>query len=493
MRKKRDLTEQKFGKLTAHYILPKPEWLRERTTWFCTCECGGETKVVAGDLVKGSKTNCGCMPTTIKKELAGKRFGMLTVLHEVPKEKRTQKNKVMWECLCDCGNTITTPSNTLVTGLKTSCGCDTITYNDLTGQKFNMLTVLHRVEPKVSTKHTKWVCKCDCGVTTEARADGLTSDKAFSCGCTRRPNKGVPDITGAKFGKLTALYELPREERTRSKNQRTWLCQCDCGVTIRAIGNDLRAGRTTSCGCGLHVDLTGQKFGKLTVVNELPKEEWLGKDNQQVTWLCSCDCGNEKITTSSSLVGNGTTSCGCNIPVREDLMGRTFGRLLVTDEIPRVRGSRSPVTWVCLCVCGNYCNVSSSSLRQGNTTSCGCAKESMGEFIVRSYLDKHGIPYESEVKFQGLYYRSAKKPLRFDFAVLSSTGEICILIEYDGEQHFIAKDFFGGEKGLRRTQERDTLKNNYCIENNIPLIRVPYTSYNDIEEILDKALKDYVL
>ena len=84
MRKKRDLTGQKFGKLTARYILPKHEWLRERTTWFCTCECGGTTKVVAGDLAKGSKTNCGCMSTTVKKDLSGKRFGMLTVLHEVP-------------------------------------------------------------------------------------------------------------------------------------------------------------------------------------------------------------------------------------------------------------------------------------------------------------------------------------------------------------------------------------------------------------------------
>ena len=492
MRKKRDLTGQKFGKLTARYILPKSEWLRERTTWFCTCECGGTTKVVAGDFAKGSKTNCGCMSTTVKKVLDGKRFGMLTVLHEVTKEERTQKNRVTWECLCDCGSTTMATSSSLVKGTKTSCGCDTIAYNDLTGKKFNMLTVISKTENKSHNRQILWLCECECGTKLEVRADQLNGGTRYSCGCVRQTS--IPDITGTKFGKLTALRELPKEERLWDKVHRTWLCQCDCGGATRVTGNDLRGGRITSCGCGQHADLTGQKFGKLTVVKELPKELWLGRNKEQVTWLCNCDCGNEKVTSSSSLLGSGTTSCGCNISIREDLMGRRFGRLLVTAEIPRVQGSRAPVTWVCLCDCGNYCNVASTSnLKRGGVTSCGCAKESMGEFIIRCYLEENKIPYGSEVKFKGLYYKSAKKPLRFDFAILDPDGSTKLLIEYDGEQHFVAKDFFGGEKGLKRTQARDTLKNNYCLENNIPLIRIPYTNYNDIEEILDKALKDYAL
>lgn len=486
MRKKRDLTGQKFGKLTARYILPKSEWLRERTTWFCTCECGGTTKVVAGDFAKGHKTNCGCMSTTVKKDLSGKRFGMLTVIHEVPKEERTQKNKVMWECLCDCGNTTMAVSSSLVNGIKTSCGCDTITYNDLTGQKFNMLTVLHRVEPKGSTKHTKWMCKCDCGETIEVRADGLTSDKAYSCGCVRRDNKGLSDMDGKKFGKLIAIQELPRGERIRSKKHRTWLCLCDCGNTIKALGNDLRSGRISSCGHSNYGDIAGQRFGNLTVLQPVNYMKF----NGQTVWECLCDCGNNYTTTASLLVTGNVKSCGCL--VCPDLTGNKYGMLTVlskTDE--RLYGRQ--VVWKCLCDCGNYKDVATNSLTQGNTKSCGCLWDSSGELAIRDYLINNNVPYETEYSFADLHQEGETRLLRFDFAIFNSDSELKALVEYDGKQHFQPIDYYGGEETFIGIVARDNLKNNYCLENNIPLIRIPYTSYFEIEEILDKALKGYVL
>lgn len=486
MRKKRDLTGQKFGKLTARYVLPKSEWLRERTTWFCTCECGGTTKVVAGDFTKGHKTNCGCMSTTVKRNLAGKRFGMLTVLHEVPKEERTQKNKVMWVCLCDCGNSITTPSSSLVNGLKTSCGCDTITYNYLTGQKYNMLTVLHRAESKGSTKHTKWLCKCDCGKIAEVRSDALTSDKAYSCGCTRRPNKGIPDITGNRFGKLTALYELPREERPHSKNTRAWLCQCTCGETTKVTGNDLRSGRISSCGHSNYGDITGQRFSNLTAL----QPDNYTKFNGQTIWECLCDCGNNYTTTASLLVTGNVKSCGCL--VCPDLTGNKYGMLTVTSKTDeRIYGRQ--VVWKCLCDCGNYKDVATNSLTQGNTKSCGCLWDSSGELAIRDYLSSNNILHETEYSFEDLHQEGETRLLRFDFALFNPDSELKALVEYDGKQHFQPVEYYGGEETFRGIVARDNLKNNYCIENNIPLIRIPYTSYNDIEEILDKALKGYVL
>ena len=54
------------------------------------------------------------------------------------------------------------------------------------------------------------------------------------------------------------------------------------------------------------------------------------------------------------------------------------------------------------------------------------------------------------------------------------------LIEYDGEQHF---EPFGYDKDLSKfisTQERDAYKNQWCKENNIRLIRIPYTEYNNL-------------
>lgn len=63
--------------------------------------------------------------------------------------------------------------------------------------------------------------------------------------------------------------------------------------------------------------------------------------------------------------------------------------------------------------------------------------------------------------------------MKFDFAILNSNGKPVYFIEYDGEQHFIDK--FYGNKDLIYRRTRDEMKNNYCKENKIPLIRIPYT------------------
>jgi hypothetical protein len=53
------------------------------------------------------------------------------------------------------------------------------------------------------------------------------------------------------------------------------------------------------------IDLTGQKFGRLTVLS------LTGRKNKRLQWLCRCDCGKEKIIRSSSLTTGNTKSCGC--------------------------------------------------------------------------------------------------------------------------------------------------------------------------------------
>lgn len=63
-----------------------------------------------------------------------------------------------------------------------------------------------------------------------------------------------------------------------------------------------------------------------------------------------------------------------------------------------------------------------------------------------------------------------------------------MLIEYDGEQHFRATEYMGGEKKWKENQIRDKLKNAYCLENNITLIRIEYTQFNNIETILEQKL-----
>lgn len=117
-----DITGQRFGKLTA---IRKEESIKGRTRWLCSCDCGG-TKIAFTSMLKTGKTrHCGCELLNRKgynlRDLLGQRFGRLTVVRE--DEKRDEKGSVIWECLCDCGNTTFVPSDRLLYGKYRSCGC----------------------------------------------------------------------------------------------------------------------------------------------------------------------------------------------------------------------------------------------------------------------------------------------------------------------------------------------------------------------------------
>ena len=122
---------------------------------------------------------------------------------------------------------------------------------NLIGEKFNYLTVIDG--PIRKNKRIFWKCQCDCGNIIIARSDQLKNGSTKSCGCYKNKvfaenNKKRPhlDLTNQKFGKLTALY--PTEER--SKDSRViWQCICDCGNYIKVNTHDLQGNRTTSCGC----------------------------------------------------------------------------------------------------------------------------------------------------------------------------------------------------------------------------------------------------
>lgn len=110
------------------------------------------------------------------------------------------------------------------------------------------------------------------------------------------------------------------------------------------------------------IDLTGQRFGKLTVIS---KTENKGKGT---AWLCRCDCGNETIVLSSNLKRGKTRSCGCTKKQIDDLSGKIFGHLKVL-RLAKKEGKRT--FYECLCDCGETIIVNRDSLVRGATISCG--------------------------------------------------------------------------------------------------------------------------
>lgn len=113
---------------------------------------------------------------------------------------------------------------------------------------------------------------------------------------------------------------------------------------------------------------------------------------------------------------------------------------------------------------------------------CPICKISHGENNIKNILDKYEIDYIQQYKFKDCKF---KRQLPFDFYL----PDYNILIEYDGEQHFIVKEHFGGYEGFIDIKIRDTIKDIYCKDNNIKLIRIPYYNKNNLENILIKELK----
>ncbi|MGG4217521.1 hypothetical protein ABEW32_04725 [Paenibacillus jamilae] len=83
--------------------------------------------------------------------------------------------------------------------------------------------------------------------------------------------------------------------------------------------------------------------------------------------------------------------------------------------------------------------------------------------------------------------------LPFDFIVYTNKGDVAI--EYDGEHHSMPVDFAGrGEEWARQkfgeVKRNDRIKTDYCLANGIPLIRIDYTEFDRIEEILTQRLAE---
>lgn len=111
---------------------------------------------------------------------------------------------------------------------------------------------------------------------------------------------------GDRFGKLTVI-EL--SEDNKDKRKRKWLCVCDCGNETIATQRVLFEGTKKSCGCligkNTYKDLTGKKFGMLTVLYRVENKK------NHVFYKCVCDCGNYKIADAARLKSGETWNCGC--------------------------------------------------------------------------------------------------------------------------------------------------------------------------------------
>ena len=229
-------------------------------------------------------------------------------------------------------------------------------------------------------------------------------------------------------------------------------------------------------------DLINQTFGFLTVIAESPKRA----SNGGKYWICKCNCNRpnclgEKEILGQSLKSGKTISCGAigkeKLIIGQgmnfiDLSGQKFGKLTVIERIEDkiLSNGDKKVQYKCKCDCGREINVLSDNLKKGNTQTCGrCEERSHGNIKISQILDEANIFYEREKRFESC---KDKSYLPFDFYVNNQ-----YIIEFDGKQHFENTNSF---YDYDYTHKHDLIKNKWCKDNNIPLIRIPYTHYNDL-------------
>ena len=206
--------------------------------------------------------------------------------------------------------------------------------------------------------------------------------------------------------------------------------------------------------------------------------------NNNVPVLLRCKkCGFEFKMNRSNIVARGVKCYNCentrHRKEHEDFVNEIKEINPDIKIIGKYFNNITPIQCECL-KCFNFWETKPTTLQQGK--GCPFCKTSKGERRIKNFLDKNNIKYQTQYKFEDC---KDIHQLPFDFFL----EEYKTCIEYDGKQHFIPIESWGGEKELEKTKKHDNIKDIYCKENKIKLIRIPYYDYKKIEEILKEQLK----
>jgi hypothetical protein len=173
----KDLTGQTFGKLKV-LALSQKRSANGAAIWKVSCECGKNLTVLSNSLVQGKTKSCGCAKTP---NFSGQNIGNLLV---IGMSAKLRQGVNYWDCLCVCGKLLQVlPTNLYNHTKNKSCGCQS--YKNLRGKRFGKLLVLADTG-RTRRRSRIWKCLCDCGNTIETTNQSLVSiPGSTSCGCTR--------------------------------------------------------------------------------------------------------------------------------------------------------------------------------------------------------------------------------------------------------------------------------------------------------------------
>lgn len=310
-------------------------------------------------------------------------------------------------------------------------------------------------------------------------------------------------IPGNTYGPYNLLLLERSEKRAANgKHKYGWYKCLDCGEPFEALNYNVKIGDAIRCPeCRKKWRKENSVFNSLNRIyepgmsvgpNNILFIKELNHTKQGVrTGLFKCPaCGREDWHTRLTDICSGASSKCPDCYVKEnilrcarngdesvlDLTGKQFGELTVMGRADFEKHSMGRL-WNCKCSCGGFRKAYSKELSTGKVWHCGCLRAiSKGERKVKKLLENKGILFEQEKRFGDCRNPKTNALLSFDFYL----PDYNLCIEYDGIQHF--EETTWRHESLEDGQYRDSIKNQYCKDNNIKLIRIPYWDYDKLDE-----------
>lgn len=333
----------------------------------------------------------------------------------------------------------------------------------------------------------------DCGANYYAVPGRIVRTKYHCCDNCRQSRKNPRKLTHQDFlNKLPNDYMNHVEFLTDYNGmEKTIKCKCKkCNNIYETLSSIVLHSNYYGCkNCAPNQKISQEKFEKLI------KEKYKGTvsvcseykgSNDEITLFCSV-CNNIWDTTPSIALHREKSTCpkcsfkimGMNKRINQNEIDKRIKN--INKDLFRI-SDYTKMTDKITCGCkrcnGTFTMFTYNLLERG---SCPICKISKGERKIIDYLENKKINYEREVSFPDLFGDYGML-LRYDFVVYDGYENIKLIIEYDGEFHY--KRFYNID--FEKQKRYDKKKDDYCKNNNLEILRIPYWEFDNIENILDK-------
>ncbi len=429
------------------------------------------------------------------------KHGSLKIIRYIgPWHKESPNRYHEFEVQCDCGAVFFKQCSNVVRYTNMYCQfCRSIVigrkYDSsiYIGQKYGCLTILEHLNPwcrENNSDYHKFKVQCNCGAVFLKQCDSVINYPVHFCSnCAKGNNYFSFSNIGKVFGSLAVLECLSVHHLDNNTGKPAFRVKCTkCGkVFVKGAQQTLQY---TLVGCQfcekdvLYLDESyiGKQCGSLLILRILKSQD-PGNQLETAAYEVKClICGNVTQKPCDQVINGQVINCGQCSNFTYSLLsyvGKAFNNLKIISFIKPddIENSTGKPSYRVRCLsCGRVKIIKASDVVTGNIGVCEhCAGYSSGELIISNALLEHDIHFRKEVTFPGL--RGLRGGLlRFDFGIYDSKGNLAMLIEFDGVQHFEDNGYHHyldtdtGQQ-IDYTYTHDCWKDEYCEQHNIYLLR----------------------